>query len=534
MASYIDDLDQSTLLEELKGFSELEDIDLEEITTEDLLFNVNIDHNKENECIDKYESMFLLPINDDNERRAATYSRRERAELDLGSREERINKRVFRQANPNEIITRIQQDTGIILSWDYDYKHLLFHFDADKQVELSSLPNHIILNINMKTYDGQTINVLNKCIYATISVATSTSKLSLIISGEIVLHPIKLDKKGKQIAAWCMENINWNTNLKTAWQCIHRAFFISEDYNNRHQTNTKYNNHILYITDKKDLTELTSDDVASYITLHKPQATLSILHVTANDKRVNLDHMKHTSKIVSNGRGTFIYADCLRMLHNVYKSYLANVMCTVNNTVKLQLYKGNTSLSSVGDVYISNVQYDQKRTLLFEISHTSIYKVKLSINNTRYIFNLHLLNIQPYFITPSVRDGIRRHHFIRIIQTWINIARGETLESFYNIKNKYIKLMGVCWLDPYRSNVVKETSRLINNKIDEVDEKKITHGKIEDAFETYKAYKTWGEYYIHSILFSNVLQQSYNSVDSTSNRFGGLSYQQILKQINTL
>jgi len=507
----------------------LDDIDLEELTTEDLLFNVSID---DEHSIDSknntHESLFLRPIDDDNERRAVTYSKRERVELDLGSRREYTNKHIFHRTNPSEIITKIHQDTGLILSWDYDYKNLLFHFDTDKQLELSDLHNHIILSINMKAYDQTTINTLNKCIHTTISVAHSSCKLSIIISGEIVLHPIKLDKKGKHIATWCMENINWKTSLKTPWQCIHRAFFVSEEYNTNVNRSTKYNNHILYISDKKNLTELTSDDVASYITLHKPQATLSVLFVANNDKQISLDYMKHTSRIVSNGRGTFVYAECLQLLFDVYISYVANVLCTANNTVKLQLYKGNSILAAVGDAYISNIQHNQKRTLLFEIGHATCYKVKLSINNTRYIFYLQLLNTQPYFITPKVKDSIRRHHFIRIIQTWINISRGETLESFYSIKNKYIKIMGECWVDPYKSNIIKKTNKLITDK---VDEKKTTCGKIEEAFETYKAYKTWGEYYIHSILFSNALQQSYNTIDITSNRFGGLLYKQILEKL---
>ena len=219
---------------------------------------------------------------------------------------------------------------------------------------------------------------------------------------------------------------------------------------------------------------------------------------------------KLMEEIAQIGNGIYGYCPDCTMVGTIFTSYMANILTTVESTVKIDVKN----------------KYLQKK---FEIGglysdiprHLGFFMNKSDFKNTEITLFLgqeeidKIKNIDYTQKNADIMDQYYRNRLIDLISN--NLESKDLGKTTKEIKKLFNEI-----------NIIKEKTEFMKNLLIDLIDKDPNHGQIEKAFSR-EYYEKWGLDYLLSFLRFHIVEQCGNFKDQSLKLYGGNDFEEMRK-----
>ena len=224
---------------------------------------------------------------------------------------------------------------------------------------------------------------------------------------------------------------------------------------------------------------------------------------------------KLMEEIAQIGNGIYGYCPDCTMVGTIFTSYMANILTTVESTVRIDVKnKFLQKQFEIGGLYS-----DIPRHLGFFLRKSDFKNTEITLLLGQEEYDI-IKNIDYTEKNPDIMDQYYRNKLINLISR--NLDGKNLTKTEKEIKSLF---------DEIEKN--KQKTEFMKNLLIDLIDKDPNHGQIEKAFST-EYYKVWGLDYLLSFLRFHIVEQCGNFKDQSLKLYGGNDFQEMLKVGNKI
>ena len=224
---------------------------------------------------------------------------------------------------------------------------------------------------------------------------------------------------------------------------------------------------------------------------------------------------KLMEEIAQIGNGIYGYCPDCTMVGTIFTSYMANILTTVESTVRIDVKnKFLQKKFEIGGLYS-----DIPRHLGFFLRKSDFKNTEITLLLGQEEYDI-IKNIDYTEKNPDIMDQYYRNKLINLISR--NLDGKNLTKTEKEIKSLF---------DEIEKN--KQKTVFMKNLLIDLIDKDPNHGQIEKAFST-EYYKVWGLDYLLSFLRFHIVEQCGNFKDQSLKLYGGNDFQEMLKVGNKI
>ena len=220
-------------------------------------------------------------------------------------------------------------------------------------------------------------------------------------------------------------------------------------------------------------------------------------------------------EIAQIGNGIYGYCPDCTMVGTIFTSYMANILTTVESTVRIDVKnKFLQKKFEIGGLYS-----DIPRHLGFFLRKSDFKNTEITLFLGQEEYDI-IKNIDYTEKNPDIMDQYYRNKLINLISR--NLDGNDLQKTEKEIKSLF---------DEIDKN--KQKTEFMKNLLIDLIDKDPNHGQIEKAFST-QYYEVWGLDYLLSFLRFHIVEQCGNFKDQSLKLYGGNDFQEMLKVGNKI
>ena len=224
---------------------------------------------------------------------------------------------------------------------------------------------------------------------------------------------------------------------------------------------------------------------------------------------------KLMEEIAQIGNGIYGYCPDCTMVGTIFTSYMANILTTVESTVRIDVKnKFLQKKFEIGGLYS-----DIPRHLGFFLRKSDFKNTEITLLLGDEEYDI-IKNIDYTEKNPDIMDQYYRNKLINLISR--NLGGKDLQKTEKEIKSLF---------DEIDKN--KQKTEFMKNLLIDLIDKDPNHGQIEKAFST-QYYEVWGLDYLLSFLCFHIVEQCGNFKDQSLKLYGGNDFQEMLKVGNKI
>ena len=224
---------------------------------------------------------------------------------------------------------------------------------------------------------------------------------------------------------------------------------------------------------------------------------------------------KLMEEIAQIGNGIYGYCPDCTMVGTIFTSYMANILTTVESTVRIDVKnKFLQKKFEIGGLYS-----DIPRHLGFFLRKSDFKNTEITLLLGDEEYDI-IKNIDYTEKNPDIMDQYYRNKLINLISR--NLGGKDLQKTEKEIKSLF---------DEIDKN--KQKTEFMKNLLIDLIDNDPNHGQIEKAFST-QYYEVWGLDYLLSFLRFHIVEQCGNFKDQSLKLYGGNDFQEMLKVGNKI